>query len=55
MLDVLEDTPYWPGGFSLGSYQYYKMSRPAADQPKAGWFQAVVKDPARADDTARGH
>jgi putative ABC transport system permease protein len=52
VLEVLEDTPYWPGGISLGSYQYYKMSRPAADQPKAGWFQAVVKDPDRADDTA---
>ena len=52
VLDVLEDTPYWPGGFSLGSYRYYKMSRPEADQPKAGWFQAVVKDPDRADDTA---
>lgn len=52
VLDVLEDTPYWPGGFSLGSYQYFKMARPAADQAKAGWFQAVVKDPARADDTA---
>ena len=52
VLDVLEDTPYWPGGFSLGSYQYYKMSRPQADQPKAGWFQAVVKDPGHADDTA---
>jgi putative ABC transport system permease protein len=52
VLDVLDDTPYWPGGFSLGSYQYYKLSRPAADQPKAGWFQAVVKDAARADDTA---
>jgi len=52
VLDVLDDTPYWPGGFSLGSYQYYKMSRPAADQPKAGWFQAVVKNPAAAEDTA---
>lgn len=52
VLDVLDDTPYWGNGFSLGSYQYYKMSRPVADQPKAGWFQAVVKDPARADDTA---
>ena len=52
VLDVLDDTPYWSNGFSLGSYQYYRMSRPAADQPKAGWFQAVVKDPARADDTA---
>lgn len=52
VLDVLGDTPYWPGGFSLGSYQYYKMSRPQADQPKADWFQAVVKDPDRADDTA---
>ncbi len=52
VLDVLEDTPYWPGGFSFGSYQYYKMSRPEADQPKAGWFQAVVKDPDHADDTA---
>ena len=52
VLDVLADTPYWPGGFSLGSYQYYKMSRPPADQAKADWFQAVVKDPNRADDTA---
>ncbi|HJS45790.1 MAG TPA: ABC transporter permease [Rhizomicrobium sp.] len=52
VLDVLDDTPYWSGGFSFGSYQYYKMSRPAADQPKAGWFQAVVKDPAAAEDTA---
>jgi putative ABC transport system permease protein len=52
VLDVLDDTPYWPGGFSFGSYQYYKMSRPASDQPKAGWFQAVVKDPAAAEDTA---
>jgi putative ABC transport system permease protein len=52
VLDVLDDTPYWPGGFSLGSYQYYKLSRPAADQPKAGWFQAVAKDAARANDTA---
>lgn len=52
VLDVLEDTPYWPGGFSFGSYQYYKMSRPEADQPKAGWFQAVVKDPDHANDTA---
>ncbi len=52
VLDVLDDTPYWPGGFSLGSYQYYRMSRPAADQPKAGWFQAVVKNPAAAEETA---
>jgi putative ABC transport system permease protein len=52
VLDVLEDTPYWSGGFSFGSYQYYKMSRPIADQPKAGWFQAVVKDPAAAENTA---
>jgi putative ABC transport system permease protein len=52
VLDVLDDTPYWPGGFSLGSYQYFKMSRPAADQAKAGWFQAVVKDPAHAEQTA---
>ena len=52
VLDVLDDTPYWPGGFSLGSYHYYKMSRPATDQPKAGWFQAVVKDPAAAENTA---
>jgi putative ABC transport system permease protein len=52
VLDVLDDTPYWPGGFSLGSYQYYKMSRPPADQSKADWFQAVVKDPAHAEDTA---
>ena len=34
--------------FSFGSYHYYKMSRPVADQPKAGWFQAVVKNPAAA-------
>ena len=52
VLDVLDDTPYWPGGFSLGSYQYYRMSRPAADQSKAGWFQAVVKNPTAAEDTA---
>jgi putative ABC transport system permease protein len=52
VLDVLDDTPYWGNGFSLGSYQYYKLSRPAADQPKAGWFQAVVHDPAHADATA---
>jgi len=52
VLDVLDDTPYWPGGFSFGSYQYYKMSRPAADQPKADWFQAVVKNPTAAEDTA---
>jgi putative ABC transport system permease protein len=52
VLDVLDETPYWPGGFSFGSYQYFKMSRPAADQPKAGWFQAVVKNPAAAEDTA---
>jgi len=52
VLDVLDDTPYWGNGFSLGSYQYYRLSRPLADQPKAGWFQAVVKDPAHADDTA---
>jgi len=52
VLEVLDDTPYWPGGFSFGSYQYYKMSRPAADQPKDGWFQAVVKDSAGAEDTA---
>jgi putative ABC transport system permease protein len=52
VLDVLDDTPYWPGGFSFGSYHYFKMSRTIADQPKAGWFQAVVKDPAGAEDTA---
>ena len=52
VLDVLDDTPYWVGGFSFGSYQYFKMSRPPADQAKAGWFQAVVKDPAAAEDTA---
>jgi putative ABC transport system permease protein len=52
VLDVLDDTPYWPGGFSFGSYQYYKFSRPAADQAKAGWFQAVVQDAADADNTA---
>jgi putative ABC transport system permease protein len=52
VLDVLDDTPYWGNGFSLGSYQYYRMSRPPADQPKAGWFQAVVNDPAHADDIA---
>jgi len=52
VLDVLDDTPYWLGGFSFGSYQYFKMSRPAADQSKAGWFQAVVKNPAAAEDTA---
>jgi putative ABC transport system permease protein len=52
VLDVLDDTPYWPGGFGFGSYRYYKMSRTAADQPKAGWFQAVVKDPEAAEDTA---
>jgi putative ABC transport system permease protein len=52
VLDVLDDTPYWPGGFSFGSYHYYRMSRPAADQAKAGWFQAVVKNPAAAEDTA---
>ena len=52
VLDVLDDTPYWGNGFSLGSYQYFRMSRPLTDQPKAGWFQAVVKDPAHADDTA---
>jgi putative ABC transport system permease protein len=52
VLDVLDDTPYWVGGFSFGSYYYYKMSRIAADQPKAGWFQAVVKDPAAAENTA---
>jgi putative ABC transport system permease protein len=28
------------------------MSRPAADQPKADWFQEVVKNPAAAEDTA---
>jgi putative ABC transport system permease protein len=52
VLDVLEDTPYWSDGFVFGSYQYYKLSRPAADQSKAGWFQAVVNDPVRADETA---
>lgn len=52
VLDVLEDTPYWSGGFSFGSYHYYRISRPTADQGKAGWFQAVVKNPAAADDTA---
>lgn len=52
VLDVLDDTPNWPGGFSLGSYQYFKMARPAADQAKAGWFQAVVKDPTHAEQTA---
>jgi putative ABC transport system permease protein len=38
ILDVLDDTPYRPAGFSYGSYQYYKLSRPAADQPKVGLF-----------------
>ncbi len=52
VLDVLEDTPYWVGGFSFGSYHYYKISRTIADQPKVGWFQAVVKDPAAAEKTA---
>ena len=52
VLDVLDETPYWPGGFSFGSYRYYRMSRPAADQPKADWFQEVVKNPAAAEDTA---
>jgi putative ABC transport system permease protein len=52
VLDVLDDTPYWPGGFNFGSYQYFKMSRPAADQAKPGWFQAVVKDPSAAEETA---
>lgn len=52
VLDVLDDTPYWSGGFSFGSYHYYRISRPLADQGKAGWFQAVVKNPAAADDTA---
>ncbi|HWY61363.1 MAG TPA: ABC transporter permease [Rhizomicrobium sp.] len=52
VLDVLADTPYRPFGFSYGSYQYFKMSRPATDQPKVGSFQAVVTDASRADDTA---
>jgi putative ABC transport system permease protein len=52
VLDVLDDTPYRPFGFSYGSYQYYKLSRPAADQAKPGLFQAVVTDASRADDTA---
>ena len=52
VLDVLDDTPYWVGGFSFGSYHYFRISRPAADQAKAGWFQAVVKDPAAAENTA---
>jgi putative ABC transport system permease protein len=52
VLDVLDDTPYWVGGFSFGSYHYFRISRPAADQPKVGWLQAVVKDPAAAEDTA---
>jgi putative ABC transport system permease protein len=52
VLDVLDDTPYWTGGFSFGSYHYYRISRPAADQPKVGWLQAVVKDSAAAEDTA---
>jgi putative ABC transport system permease protein len=52
VLDLLDDTPYWPGGVSLGSYQYYKYSRPAADQAKPGWFQAVVRDGADADKIA---
>lgn len=52
VLDVVEDTPYWSNGVSFGSYHYYKMSRPAAVQAEAGWFQAVVKDPAAAENTA---
>jgi len=52
VLDVVDDTPYWSNGVTFGSYQYYKMSRPVADQPKAGWFQAVVNDPRTAEETA---
>jgi putative ABC transport system permease protein len=52
VLDVLEDTPYWVGGFSFGSYHYLRISRPLADQAKVAWLQAVVKDPQTAEDTA---
>jgi putative ABC transport system permease protein len=52
VLDLVEDTPYWSNGVTFGSYQYYKMSRPVADQSKPGWFQAVVKDPMAAEETA---
>jgi putative ABC transport system permease protein len=52
VLDVLEDTPYWVGGFSFGSYHYLRISRPLADQGKVGWLQAVVKDPQAAENTA---
>jgi putative ABC transport system permease protein len=52
VLDVLEDTPYWVGGFSFGNYHYLRISRPLADQGKVGWLQAVVKDPQAAEDTA---
>ena len=52
VLDLVEDTPYWSNGVTFGSYQYYKTSRPVADQSKPGWFQAVVKDPMAAEETA---
>ncbi len=53
VLDVLDDTPYWPGGFSLEQLPILQTVT-ARRRPGQGRlrFQALVKNPAAAEDTA---
>lgn len=52
VLDIVDDFPTLPGGYILGSYDYFDKARPLADQSKVDSFQVIVTDPDRAGEVS---
>jgi putative ABC transport system permease protein len=52
VLGVVADRPLDRGGLLMGNYAYYDGSNPHAERGAVGQFQILIRDPARADQTA---
>ena len=49
---VVEDSPLYPAGFTVGNYAYFDESRLEQDRETVSSFQVVVQNPDRAEATA---
>jgi putative ABC transport system permease protein len=48
VLAVADDLPAWANGYMMGNFDYFDKGRPAADQGKADWFEALASNPDQA-------
>ena len=53
VLAVVDDVQLWNDGYNFGNFLYFDKSRPLAEQGKAEYFEAVLKDPEQGGGVAR--